>query len=678
VARAQKPMITTHQKTDADLVPPDRLPYMQGIDGLRAIAVMAVLFYHGDFTWARGGYLGVEVFFVISGYLITSLLLVEWLRTGTIGIKSFWIRRARRLLPAVFLLLGVVSLASMLLFRDTLYRMLGDVVAATGYVTNWFLIVNDVSYFETFGRPPLLQHLWSLSVEEQFYVLWPLIFTVGMLFFRGRSQKATIRSFLWMTVVGIIASTVLMALLFTPYEDPSRVYYGTDTRAAGILVGVALSLVWMPWRLPKTLNERATRTLNVIGVGALAGLIVILGTLDEFSPFLYRGGFLVTSVVTAVAIAITVLPAASLGTWLENPAMKWIGTRSYGIYLWHWPIFMVLRQGFDVPWGQIPTFIVRLALTFAVAEVSYRYVESPIRHLGFRQWMTNIRRIFGISTLRGGSAVAATALALVVVLFGGLVWGSVRGLQPAVIASPSGSGTVSGAVVEADIDQPATAGALTDDQAQGESIGVADEPTTTGADGTQPSTTRVSETPEDVSTGENSPPAEGTPATTTLPPASAAQLSSVTLIGDSVLAGADAVVLATLPNDVDIQASVNRQFKHADDVANDLAGAGFLGEVVVIHLGTNGAFSAETFDEVMGSLVNTERVIVLTAKVPRRWESNVNSAIAAGAQRWPDVEIIDWHTIAGAHPEWFNDDKVHLNRTGMQAYADLLDSTINT
>ncbi|MCL1599267.1 MAG: acyltransferase, partial [Actinomycetia bacterium] len=407
-----------------DLVPPERLPYMRGLDGLRAIAVMAVVFYHADFTWATGGFLGVEVFFVISGYLITSLLLVEWLRCGTIDLRNFWLRRARRLLPAVVTLLTVVSIASILVYRDALNRLLGDVVAAMTYVTNWFFIFRQESYFEAFGRPPLLRHLWSLGVEEQFYVLWPLIFTFGLAILgRGRSQKRTLKRFGILVATGVAASTALMFLLYTPYEDPSRVYYGTDTRATGILIGVLLALVWMPWKLPENVARPTRASIDTMGWISIGVLAYILGNLSEFAPNLYRGGFLLTSLVTAVAIAATVHPGASLGRVLDNTVMRWIGTRSYGIYLWHWPIFMILRPGFDVPWAVAPTFAVRLALTFTISELSYRYIEAPIRHNGFRAWMGGIRRRIGITSVRAATSFAL-AVAVVIVLIGaGLVQG---------------------------------------------------------------------------------------------------------------------------------------------------------------------------------------------------------------------------------------------------------------
>jgi peptidoglycan/LPS O-acetylase OafA/YrhL len=582
---------------------------------------MAVVFYHADFSWAAGGFLGVEVFFVISGYLITSLLLVEWLRTDSIDLKAFWVRRARRLLPAVFLMLGVVALWSVVFLRDTLYRLGGDILAASTYVTNWFFIVRNDSYFESFGRPPLLQHLWSLSVEEQFYVLWPVLFSIGFAVLGGTSKHATIRRFRWMVVVGAIASTAWMVYLFVPFEDPSRVYYGTDTRASGILIGIALATAWMPWRLPTTVSKRYKLGLNIVGWGSMAALMVILWGMSEYSPWLYRGGILVTSLLTAAVIAVIAHPAGGFGVLLTNPVMTWIGKRSYGIYLWHWPIFMITRPGFDVPWGVTMTFIIRLALTFGISELSYRYVEVPIRVLGYRKWMRNITRKLGISTRGVATAVALAAFLAMGSMVGTLALSAGAAPDGTVVASPDG-----------DI--------------------------ATGADG--PSIVVTTTVPV---------------VTTTIGPTVDGD-TTFTFIGDSVLLGSQEEVLAEFGDNATVDATVSRQFKHADNVARDLRTAGNLGDIVVIHLGTNGPFNSETFDEVMTELSDREQVYVLTIQVPRRWEGQVNDAIAAGLERWPEVKAIDYYSFGKAHPEYYNDDGVHMNITGQRAYAAYLKGEI--
>jgi peptidoglycan/LPS O-acetylase OafA/YrhL len=623
-----------------DLVAPERFPHLSGLDGLRAIAVMAVLFYHADFTWANGGFLGVEVFFVISGYLITSLLLVEWLKTDGIDLKAFWLRRARRLLPAVFVMLGVVTIGSILFLRDSLYRLGGDVLAASVYVTNWFLIIREDSYFEAFGRPPLLQHLWSLSVKEQFYVLWPIIFSVGLVLVGARSKHATIRRFRALVVVGIVASTAMMAIMFEPFEDPSRVYYGTDTRAAGILIGVALAMWWMPWRLPSSVSPGTKRRLGLAGFAALGGLLVILVGLNEFSPWLYRGGFAATSLLTAVVIAVIAHPAVGFGRVLSNPAMRWIGLRSYGIYLWHWPIFMVTRPGFDVAVGPYAVFMVRLGLTFGIAELSYRYVESPIRRIGYRKWMRQVTARLGIGSLRSATAAAAAVLAGFVLIAGVLMVGARSGQPGTVVASPSDGG------VGVEIEVPVAG---------------------TVADALPDSVDATVEASESVTTTIATAPPEAVPD----------EDLRVTLIGDSVLKGAEGAVLLELGPDTVLDATVNRQFKHADDVVSDLRSSGDLGDIVVIHLGTNGAFSGATWDETMTELDDVDRVIVMTALVPRRWESTVNAAIAAGSERWPRVEIVDYNSFGTAHPEYYNSDGVHLNGKGQAAYAELIHRAID-
>src|SRR5215217_1806010 len=223
--------------------PEVRLSYSPGLDGLRAIAVMAVLLYHADLSWIPGGFLGVEVFFVISGYLITALLLAEWHQKGTINLKDFWLRRARRLLPALYVLLVVTLTFAVVFLPGEVAGLRADVIAAVGYVTNWFLIFGQESYFESVGRPSVLQHLWSLAVEEQFYLIWPIVLAVGLGFGATRLRR---RRVLTVALVGAAASAVAMAIMYTPGVDPSRIYFGTDTRATGLLCGAALAFLWTP------------------------------------------------------------------------------------------------------------------------------------------------------------------------------------------------------------------------------------------------------------------------------------------------------------------------------------------------------------------------------------------------------------------------------------------------
>jgi len=356
----------------ADKTAGQRLPYLPGVDGLRALAVMAVLLYHADLPWIRGGFLGVDVFFVISGYLITSLLLTEWSQRGRIDLPAFWLRRARRLLPALFLLIAVTLVFAVVALSNEVAGLRDDAFAALGYVTNWYLIFSHQSYFEMMGRPSLFRHLWSLAVEEQFYILWPLLLTAMMWLWRPRHVLLAV-------LTGAVASTVLMALLYQPDSDPSRVYYGTDTRGVGLLAGAALAFVWAPGKVEYRAGQVHPLLLDIIGLSALGVLFYAFLRLDGFQPFLYQGGFAMVALASAVVIAVLVHPRAHLGALLGLQPLRWLGLRSYGIYLWHWPVYMLTRPQFDVPIEGLPLLALRLGITVIIAEVSYRFVETPVR-----------------------------------------------------------------------------------------------------------------------------------------------------------------------------------------------------------------------------------------------------------------------------------------------------------
>ena len=266
---------------------------MPALDGLRALAVIAVLLYHADLGWIPGGFLGVEVFFVISGYLITLLLVNEHEQNGRISLRRFWFRRARRLLPAAYALLLVVSLTVVLFVREQAEQTRGDVVAGLTYTTNWYLIFTGQSYFQSFGRPSLLHHLWSLAVEEQFYLVWPLILILLLVVCRRRPERMVIPM-----LAMVAGSTVLMAVLYNP-ADPSRAYYGTDTRAGGLILGATFALFWRPGYLGRGAVAAKGRILDLVGLAGLGALAVIMATIRDQDALLYRGGFLLVGLATA-------------------------------------------------------------------------------------------------------------------------------------------------------------------------------------------------------------------------------------------------------------------------------------------------------------------------------------------------------------------------------------------
>jgi peptidoglycan/LPS O-acetylase OafA/YrhL len=347
--------------------------YMPGLDGLRAIAVIAVIAYHLNSGWVPGGLLGVGVFFTLSGYLITDLLLGQREVSGSLKLGNFWLRRARRLLPALFLMLAVVVAWVTLLDRSQLPSLRGDVLAAAAYVSNWWNIVRDASYFARFGPPPPLDHLWSLAVEEQFYLIWPWLLWLGLRFLPGRYTMAGL------TLVGAAASAVAMALIYQPGIDPTRVYEGTDTRAFGLLVGAALAMVWPSRKLRSDrINLRGRVALEGVGVVGLVVIAILILRTNEFSPFLYKGGIVLLSVATTMTVAALVHPATWLGVAVGWTPLRWVGVRSYGIYLWHYPIIVLTSPGMQQK-ADLSLEVLQVIATVAVAALSWQFFEEPIR-----------------------------------------------------------------------------------------------------------------------------------------------------------------------------------------------------------------------------------------------------------------------------------------------------------
>jgi peptidoglycan/LPS O-acetylase OafA/YrhL/lysophospholipase L1-like esterase len=361
-----------------------RLAYMPALDGVRALAVGAVLLYHGDVAWARGGYLGVDAFFVLSGFLITSLLLAEWRGDGRIALGAFWARRARRLLPALFLVLAAVAVYGAVIAAPTeLERLRQDGLSALGYVANWGQIFSHQSYFETFAAPSPLRHTWSLAIEEQFYLVWPLV-VFGVL----RWRRGTVRSLTTLTGTLLAASAVWMVVLYQPGADPSRVYYGTDTRAQSLLMGALLALLLA--RRTRPVGAAATRALHGAAILAAGALGWIWVHTPERADWLYRGGFTLCALLVAIVVASVTRPdRGPLGALLSRRPLRWIGEISYGLYLWHWPLYVLIseqRTGLD----GAPLLAVRLGATFAAASASFYLVERPIRHGALSGWRQRV------------------------------------------------------------------------------------------------------------------------------------------------------------------------------------------------------------------------------------------------------------------------------------------------
>jgi peptidoglycan/LPS O-acetylase OafA/YrhL len=390
------------------------------------VAVLCVIAYHVNIPGAGGGMLGVGVFFTLSGYLITDLLLSHWRRHGNLGLAQFWLRRARRLLPALFVMLAVVSVWVALFDASQLAAVRRQVWAAAAYVANWSTIVDHGTYFARFAPPLPLDHLWSLAIEEQFYLVWPWFLLAAIWFLRTRGRMALA------TLVLAAASAVAMAILFHPGSDPTRIYEGTDTRAFGLLIGAAVAMVWPASAAAAAIRPALSKLLDAAGLAGLVGIIALVWGTDTFSRFLYPYGFVLLSLATAALVAAVVNPRSALGSALGWSPLRWIGVRSYGIYLWQWPIVVLWSPNqttFD-----LPRATAEVAATVLVAALSWRYVEEPIRRgaLG-RLWRSARVRGAWIGARR--SAVALSGTAAVGLLLCGLGLGGVLPVASAGSAS---------------------------------------------------------------------------------------------------------------------------------------------------------------------------------------------------------------------------------------------------
>ena len=372
--------------------------YLPGLDGVRAIAVATVLAYHFGASWLPGGLLGVGVFFTLSGYLITTLLRTTWERTGGLDLKHFWLRRARRLLPAVVMLLVVVLLATTVIDHAVMAKRGMQALAAMLYVSNWTTITAGASYFQRFGSQGPLDHLWSLAVEEQFYLLWPLLLLGLYKAFKGNLRRMAVA-----TLTLAVLSFVIMWLLAVPGFDNTRAYEGTDTRAGALLIGAALAMLWHPSRLATEVPVRGRLVLDGLGITALATIGVLLAVSGEYSLWLYHGGIWFLSLATAVLVGAVVHPASLVGRALGVRPLRWIGERSYGIYLWHLPVVAFLPAAALAAHPLLRAGL-QLSVVLLLSTLSWMLLEDPIRRHGL------------LATLRGHVPEAALVSSAGVVL----------------------------------------------------------------------------------------------------------------------------------------------------------------------------------------------------------------------------------------------------------------------
>ncbi|MCH6231764.1 acetyltransferase [Microbacterium sp. CFH 31415] len=648
-----------------------------GLDGLRAVAVALVLVYHlFPPALLPGGFVGVDVFFVISGFLITSLLLREHESTGRIRLGAFWVRRARRLLPAMALVVTVCSSIAWLIGGDVLLRLGEQVLGAATFSYNWVSISGDVGYFGS-GAPELFRNFWSLAVEEQFYVLWPLVLPLFLLLPRGAVRAAC--------AVGLAAaSAAWMAGLVSAGGDVTRAYFGTDTHSFGILLGVALAFLLdgllrprhevaaapLPavtpppgWTivLPSSLRtapatraswieSKAARTVTGwLGIVSLAGIAVCASLPAGDDAATFPGALLAASVFTALAIVAGVWPGSWFGPALDVRPLKWVGDRSYGIYLWHWPLLVLATAALPASGTTAPMWIGLgvLAVTLVAAEASFRFVETPVRRLGF---LASLRRLRDL--VRAGSRGRLRAIG--VVAAGVLVLG---GTSAAIAAAPT----------ESSGESAVAAGQAALDEANR-------RPTSTATP--TPTATAASETPAPV-VADPSP--TGKPLTTKpspVPQPTPVVGGEISAVGDSVMLASVPALFERLPG-IQVDAEVSRSTWAGPGILEGLAARGELRRYVVVALGTNGPVDQDALAR-MAEIAGSDRhLILVNAYAPRDWIPGVNADLAAFAKSHPGVVVADWSAAISSRTDLLAGDSIHPDAGGATVFAEMVARSVD-
>ncbi|MEE1044445.1 MAG: acyltransferase family protein [Olegusella sp.] len=576
---------------------------VDAVDGLRALCALAVVGYHMGLKWMTGGLLGVTVLFVLTGYFTTNSLLAEFSRThGSVSLKDYFGRRIRRLIPQAYACIGITAALCTIFNHILLTKMRPDVVPALFGYLNWSKILTKVSYFAAAGAPSPLTHFWSLAIEWQFYLVWaPLL----VLLLHFHTPKKGIRVFL---LVGAVASAVLMAVLYTPGEDPSRSYYGTDTRAVSLLVGCWLAFV-APMRKISAVDlgrDGRTRTrVDATGTLAIVAIVILMVFTKGYTNFSYYGGIALVSVLAAVALGCLLPDGTILSRVLSLPPLVWIGQRSYALYLWHYPIVLLTAHRGAATATPVWLYLLQLALSIAAAEVSYRFVERPC---GERGALTGALRDFAGALRSGGFADWFRAHTVPFVSIAAVLAVGLIGL----VAAPS-------------VDAAGGTGAPGEERAQASAIRL--------------------------------PSGEGE--------------HDITIIGDSVPLGAADDMAKAFPYAL-VDCKVSRQMSAGAQLLADYVSQGVVGDTVVSCLGTNGSLTEEDIDAFVQAAGSDRTVWLVNNRVPSGPQDANNALLASYADAHDNVNLIDWYATSAGHDDWFWDDGTHLRPDGAAAYTQML------
>lgn len=642
---------TQHKKASSGYVP--------ALDGLRAFAVLAVVLYHMDSTLLPSGLLGVTIFFVLSGYLITGILIKEWKQKRSINLPRFWIHRVRRLFPAIVFMLTTSLVFCAFLSPELLTKLRNDLFAALFWFTNWWYIFQDVSYFEAAGAPSPVTHFWSLAIEEQFYLVWPPLL---LLLFKCKVKKRPMEIII---LVLAVISVVLMGVLYEPGGDPSRVYYGTDTRAFSLLVGAFLAFACPMNKVcgkgRDALDPHQRKILGYLGAGSFIALIVLMAVINAYSPVFYYGGLLAVSLLSGLLMLALVDPNNSIAKAFSMEWMLYLGRISYGVYLWHYPIILLTTNFNDPSAVSWIWHLFQFALTLGVSAFSYHFVEQPIRSGCLGRMFAAVKT--HATTLADLVRTHIVQVASTVILVAGatiacIVVPPTTALENPELLDGSISGNASNVLSESDIaDLPQDASAKEFLLAK------------LGPNPVLPNLSLV--TLDQLA---------NTPGATA---EEQAENTDFLLIGDSVtaiFAYADKGYgsFDTLFPNATLDSQKNRAAIQGARVMKEHLDAGWDGPVVIFELGTNITSTQSQIDDMLNAVPEGKLVFLVNVRAPGDTQSVNNIYIQNAVASHSNVELIDWFEESAMHADWFDGDGTHLNREGTEAYQNMILRTLET
>ena len=603
--------------------------YLPSIDSLRALAVLAVIIYHVDVNYLPGGFLGVDLFFVLSGYLISSLIIKEYRKTGSLNLYNFYIRRARRLLPAVYFMI-TVGLVVMVLFNEVLLRK-SHLDAIFGYIysSNWWYIFHKLDYFDSFGAQSPFKHLWSLAIEEQFYMIFPFLFL--LVNGKKKSKDGTYKlnkNFLYV-IVGLILVSLIAHILLFDINNISRIYFGTDTRAFSLLVGVVGAILYPMERLHSKVTPQQNMIYSVVSLVSIATLITVMIYTSEYNALLYRGGFLLVAILGLIVIISSGKQHTLMSKLLSFKPIVFIGKISYSLYLWHFPILVLTTPVSEIGNPNIFFVILRIVLTFAIAIVSYVFVETPIRKLGFKNYINLIFKKLKKRT-RKSRKVYAGVVGLVSVLFlMGIFGKSVPFISTAFVKE-----------MEANKETQFVNNGNNKDNNQEKS---------------SDSNKDNKDNKEDKKNSDK-------------------KYSSVLVMGDSLTVDIGEKFQGLYPGAV-IDGKIGRQLYVAVEEAKSYSKYNNENSAIIFQLGTNGPFTESQIEELVKEFDKAD-IYFVNIKVPRAWEKTVNAALKETQEKHSNVKIIDWYSVANSSKDLFEPDRVHLNQTGIAEMVTLIEKNL--